>query len=242
MDLLDNNPELEKIKINLTFPINDTKNEEKLYKSLIKAISKLKRLKKLKLSLNVDDPILAVDDHEFPIQELYKLENIEEISFESNCMTTQMWDDFIDLSKHFGSTLKKLKLDLVRITPDMSYLKQLRSFIRSLTAIEVLELKRFEIPSMKFWKKFVNYLTELKKLRKLELGKIHITKQELDQETLEIISMTSLQTIKYSGGFRYEVNIENQLARKQPFLYIKKILTYGNYLSVNFLILRHPKA
>jgi len=53
------------------------------------------------------------------------LKNIEEISFESNCMVAQMWDDFIDLSQHFGSTLKKLKLNLGKTTPDLSYLKNI---------------------------------------------------------------------------------------------------------------------
>ena len=164
IDLLDNNPELEKIKIKLSYPVNDTNTEDKFYKSLTKQISKLNQLKKLKLSLDDTDPNSAAGTV-FSIKELYKLKNIEEILFESNCMAAQMWDDFIELSQHFSSNLKKLKLDLRKATPDMSYSKQLRSFIRSLTAIEVLELKSFEIPSAESWKKFVNCFTGLKNLR-----------------------------------------------------------------------------
>jgi len=223
IDLLDNNPELEKIKIELSYPINESYTEDKFYKSLIKAISKLNQLKKFKLSLDDTDPNSAAGTV-FSIKELYKLKNIEEISFESNCMAAQMWDDFIELSQHFSSNLKKLKLGLVKITPDVSYSKQLLKLIPNLNVLEVLELKWFEIPSSKYWKKFVNCLTELKNLRKLGLRKIHASEDELHQGTISIISMPSMQNIKYYGYFRNEVNIENQLVREQLFFNIKKMI------------------
>jgi len=122
-----------------------------------------------------------------------------------------MCDDFIELSQHFSSNLKKLKLNLGNITPDVCSSKQLLKLIPNLNVLEVLELKRFEISSSKYWKKFVNCLTELKNLRKLRLGKINASEDELYQGTISIISMPSIQNIKYYAGYDYEVNIENQL-------------------------------
>ena len=228
VDLLDKNPELEKIKINLIYLVDDTNAEDKFYKSLIKSISKLKSLKKFKLSLYDFNSNSAVGNA-FSIKELYKLKNIEEISFESNCMVAQMWDDFIDLSQYFGSTLKKLKLDLGKTTPNMSYLKQLRSLIRNLTMIEVLELESFEIPSIKFWREFINCLTGLKNLRKIEVGNRHLKKIELDHEILPILlSLPFLQRLKYCED--NVLRIETQLVRKQVIFHFKKktLLNSGN--------------
>jgi len=101
MELLDNNPGLEKIKLNLTYPVNNKNAEDKFYKSLIQAILKLEYLKKLKLSLNYTVPNSAAGSI-FPVKELYKLKNIEEISFESNCMAAQIWDDVIELGEEFA--------------------------------------------------------------------------------------------------------------------------------------------
>jgi len=41
VDLMNNNPELEKIKIKLIYLVNNTNAKDKFYKSLIKSISKL---------------------------------------------------------------------------------------------------------------------------------------------------------------------------------------------------------
>jgi len=179
VDLLNSNLELEKIKISVSYPFfYDTNAEDEFYKTLIKAISKLKQLRKLKLSLNYLNLKFAIGSlfssisSAFSIKELYKLKNIEDISFESDCMSTQMWADFINLSQYFGSRLKKLKINLGKILPEITDLEQLRKFICSLTAIEVLDLKQFEIPSSKFWKEFINCLTKLKNLRKLKLRTI----------------------------------------------------------------------
>ena len=218
VDLLNNNPDLKKIKIGLSYPVDETNSEEKFYKSLIKAISKLKSLKKLKLSLNDTVPNSAAGSV-FSVKELYKLKNIEEISFESNCLVVQMWDDFVDLSEKFAPNLKKLKLNLGKTTPDMNYLKRLRKFIRSLKVLEVLKFKRFEIPSSKFWKEFVCCLTELKNLRKLELGRLNITDKEFDQGILSLLSISSFKKIEYWQSYNYyglkNISIENPFDRKQ---------------------------
>jgi len=68
VDLLDNNPGLEKIKIKLMYPLDGTNTEDKFYKTLIKAISKLKYFRKLKLSLNDDDGPYTSTGKVFPIK------------------------------------------------------------------------------------------------------------------------------------------------------------------------------
>jgi len=194
VDVLSHQLELEKIKIQIGYTASEADQEEKFLKSMIKTISKLKQLKKLKLFF-MESGRNVVNSNIISLKELQKLKHLEEICFKSNCMAIDMWNDLIEFSQKTSLQLNKLKIDVGKVTPASNYLREFRNFLNGLKSIEVLSFGKFEVPSSKFWKDLVVSFTEMKNLRKLELGNVNVG-QEMDQGILEIVKLPHFQRFK----------------------------------------------
>ena len=196
LDVINHQTTLQKIKIEIGFISDDPEKEDRFYKAVIKTISKLKDLKKLKLEF-VDNAI-NVSGNEISIKELHKLKNLEEISFTSNFLKGNIWDDLIELAQKFSSTLKKLKLNFGGTTHNNNYIKELKEFLKGLSVIEVLKFGEFDIPSDKFWKDLVESLTALKSLRKIRIGYFYDQEIIFKQGIKEIMSMPHFEEFSYT--------------------------------------------
>ena len=195
IDFLSHQLELEEIKIKINYTFSEFEQQERFYKSLIKVITSLKLLQKLKfLPLNYNKNVFRRNVISF--KELHKLKNLKEICVKTNCMDIDNWKELIESSQKMSSQLKKLKIDAGKITPDHNDLREFRNLLNGLKSIEVLSFEKLEVPSSKFWKELVFSFTEMKNLRKLELGKINLENHEIYQGVLEVLKLPYLQRFK----------------------------------------------
>jgi len=236
LEYFDSWAHLQSLSLRIVFDANK-ENELSFFSQLKTEISKLTKLRVLKLCFNGAGKKTKYTPVSSLIEKLTSLEELT-LSFRGSAFEPEVFFDMIVIYKQISS-LKKLNLSSEWIILLEDSCRELCKMIRSLKNLQVLELPSLVIPSAKLLRAITETIVEMGTLEKFEIGELlrSIPNDLLMCSLKKLLSLRSMKKFKISiprevvtyqgsGGRKALNKIMREIERENPEVQVGQVYNY----------------